>query len=59
VKKRLALKTEHLAELTVDELRQANGAAPDYTGNPLCSMSFVDPCVSNYCIGRSLLCLAD
>jgi hypothetical protein len=60
VKKRLTLKTEHLTELTADELSQAAaGAAAAYTGNPLCSMSFVDPCVSNYCYARSLLCAAD
>lgn len=54
MKKRLSLKSERLVELTPDELRQAAAGAPDYTGNPLCSMSFVDPCVSNYCIGRAL-----
>lgn len=47
MKKRLTLKSEHLVELTADELALAGGAAAEaYTGNPLCSFSVVDPCVS-------------
>ena len=57
MKKRLTLKTEHLVELTTDELRLAAGAAPDYTGNPACSLSLADPCVSNICV-RTLLCVS-
>ena len=55
--KRLTLRTEHLAELTSDELALAGGAAFErYTGNPLCSMSIVDPCVSNIptCLERCI-----
>ncbi|HEV2889037.1 MAG TPA: hypothetical protein VGX28_01540 [Frankiaceae bacterium] len=54
MKKHLVLRTEHLVELTNDELELAGGGAFErYTGNPLCSLSIVDPCVSNICVGTN------
>ena len=57
MKKRLTLKSEHLVELTADELALAGGAAAEaYTGNPLCSFSVLDPCVSHVICVKTFLC---
>ncbi|HEV2891065.1 MAG TPA: hypothetical protein VGX28_11890 [Frankiaceae bacterium] len=58
--KRLTLKTEHLTELTADELSHAHGAAvAAYTGNPVCSFSLGNPCVSNVCVPRPLYTITE
>lgn len=50
MKNRLSLRTEHLVELTPDELRTAAGAAADsFTGRIDCALSLREPCVSAIC----------
>ena len=58
--KRLALKTEHLTELTSDELRLAAGAAggDSFTGRVNCILSIQEPCVSTICLGTVIASLA-
>jgi hypothetical protein len=57
--KRLSLKSEHLVELSNDELRQAGGAGADsFTGRVDCILSLQggSGCVSKICL-HTVLCL--
>lgn len=47
MKRRLALRTERLTELTEDELRLGGGAGDLFSGNPVCILSIREPCVTN------------
>jgi hypothetical protein len=55
MKKKLTLKTEHLTELSADELAIAVGG--DYTGDAMCVLSFGKPCVTFMCTAN-LACIA-
>ncbi len=47
MKKKLTLKSEHLAELTTGDLRQA--VVGTYSGNPFCVLSVTAPCHTGMC----------
>lgn len=48
MKKRLTLKSEHLTDLTSEELLVVAAAAQEqFTGNPVCILSIRPPCVTN------------
>jgi hypothetical protein len=51
--RKLTLKTEHLTELTTEELRTAVGGT--FTGAVACILSIKDPCVSELPCTKDLI----